>query len=410
MNNVSVIMARGIEGCGVTKYTVEQIKWLRKNNYEVKIFASKDKSFSRKNAHIIDDVNLFKFANKTLLDQMISECNNSDFIVINSLPAKSNGRGKGVGDEALNNWIHALKSFDKPVVLIQHDHTIYSIKRNGALDEAIESADIIFAHSTKNDFSEYVRDQSSLGPLSHFFGEENNKKIIAFQPGIDFDGIRKKYWKPIEEQDNFHHKWIGRTTSWKGFDLMFSWHNNFLMPNGCLTTLEGIEKSPAYLAFKELSDYYDHLADHPNDIDLSDRYGDKASVFSTFINDELMHRMSRCAFGYQLSILKPKYIERSIEYTHCEVVASGAIPVFRKEYGDTCIHRVTGDPLSKSKNNCTLWLDKTNGSDVIEQVKLLANDPVMRNEWREAAFEFYKSHQDSDLTFSDLFKNIKENI
>ena len=410
MNNVSIIMARGIEGCGVTKYTIEQIKWLRKNNYNIKVYASKDKSFSRKNSHAFEDINLFKFSDMHLLKQMIDECNNSDVIIINSLPAKSNGRGKGAGDEALTNWIYALKSFKKPVVLIQHDHTIYSIKRNGALDEAIENSNIVFAHSTKNDFSEYVYNIASGGPLGQFFGEINNKKILSFQPGFDFEGVRKKYWKSIEEQDSLHHKWIGRTTSWKGFDLMFKWHNEYLMPNGYLTTLEGIEKSPAYLAFKELSDYYDHLADHPDIVDLTDRYGKKATVFSTFINDELLHRMSRCGFGYQLSILKPKYIEKSIEYTHCEIVAAGAIPVFRKEYGDACIHRITGDPLTKSKNNYTVWLDKTNCQEVIEQIKLLSNDIALRDEWREGAFEFYKNHQDSDLTFADLFKNIKDKI
>ena len=412
MNKVSVIMARGVEGCGVTKYTVEQIKWLRKHGYEVKVYAAKDKNYSRKYAHDLGEFEHFKFADERAINTMIEECNNSDVIMINSLPSKDTGRGKGSGAEAVENWKKALTSFTKPVVLIQHDHTVYSIKRNGALNEAIDAADIIFAHATTNDFSNYVKEHTGAGnPLLAALGhEDTSPEIFSFQPGIDFDGIRAKYWKPIEEQDSRHHKWIGRTTSWKGFDLMFHWHNNFLMPNGYLSTFEGIEKSPAYLSFKEISDYYAELGNSPDDVDMSSRYGDKASVFSTFINDELMHRMSRVGFGYQLSILKPKYIERSIEYTHQEVVAAGAIPVFRKEYGDACKHRVTGDPLSESANNYTLWLDKTNGAEVIEQVKKLTNDPVLRDEWREGAYEFYKQHQDAELTFADLMNKIKENV
>ena len=31
---VAIIMGRGIEGCGVTKFTVEQTKWLKKNGYD----------------------------------------------------------------------------------------------------------------------------------------------------------------------------------------------------------------------------------------------------------------------------------------------------------------------------------------------------------------------------------------
>lgn len=412
MNKVSVIMARGVEGCGVTKYTVEQIKWLRKHGYETKVYAAKDKNYSRKYAHDLGDFEHFKFADEAGINKMIEECNNSDVIMINSLPSKDTGRGKGSGARAVDNWKHALKSFTKPVVLIQHDHTVHSIKRNGALNEAIDAADVIFAHATTNDFSEYVKEHTGAGnPLLAALGENTDSpNILSFQPGIDFDGIRKQYWKPIEDQDARHHKWIGRCTSWKGYKLMFSWHNNFLAPNKYLTTFEGIERSPAYLGFKEISDYYDELPNHPDDVDLSQRYGDKASVFSTFINDELMHRMSRVGFGYQLSILKPKYIERSIEYTHQEIVAAGVIPVFRKEYGDVCKHRLTGDPLSQSKNNYTLWLDETNGAEVIDQVNKLTNDSCLRDEWREGAFEFYKQHQDSEFTFVDLMTQIKENI
>lgn len=412
MKKISVIMARGVEGCGVTKYTVEQIKWLRKHGYETKVYAAKDKNYSRKYAHDLGEFDHFKFADGEAMNRMIEECNKSDVIMINSLPSKDNGRGKGSGAEAVENWRRALKEFKKPVVLIQHDHTVYSIKRNGALEEAIDAANIIFAHATTNDFSQYVKEYTGAGnPLLAALGEDTSSpEILPFQPGIDFDGIRAQYWKPIEEQDPRHHKWIGRTTSWKGFDLMFKWHNEFLMPNGYLTTFEGIEKSPAYLSFKEISDFYPELTTAHSEVDLSDRYGKKATVFSTFINDELMHRMSKVGFGYQLSILKPKYIERSIEYTHQEVVAAGAIPVFRKEYGDVCRHRVTGDPLSQSKNNFTLWLDKTNGAEVIEQVNKLTHDPILRNEWREGAFEFYKQHQDAELTFSDLMTKIKENL
>jgi hypothetical protein len=135
-------------------------------------------------------------------------------------------------------------------------------------------------------------------------------------------------------------------------------------------------------------------------------------VFGPYVNDKLLHRMSRSAFGYQLSILKPKFIEKSIEYTHCEVVSAGVVPVFRKEYGDTCVHRVTGDPLSKSKNNFTIWLSKEKADleDSINIVKRLAADPVLRDEWREGAYAFYKTHQDSEYVFDDLMKQVKDNL
>jgi hypothetical protein len=414
MTKVAIIMARGIEGCGVTKYTVEQVKWLKAHGYQTKVYASKDKTFARKNAHDLGDVDLFKFADGAQIDRFIEECNNSDYIFINSLPALGNGRGAGAGDEAIDNWVKALKAFKKPVILIQHDHTIYSIKRNAALDEAIEAADLIFAHARTNDFSDYVKERDAGSSLMSFFGEEesDSKKILNFQPGLDFELNRKKYWKDIDAQDPLHHKWIGRCTSWKGFDLMFEWHNNYLMPNQHLTTFEGIEKSPAFLAFKEISKFYNEIKSDPNGFDLSQRYGDIASVFGPYVNDGLLDRMSRSGFGYQLSILKQKFIEKSIEYTHCEVASVGTVPVFRKEYGELAVHRVTGDPLSKSKDNFTIWLskEKADMEESINMVKRLAADPVLRDEWREGAYAFYKAHQDSEYVFEDLMKQVKDNL
>lgn len=411
---IAIIMGRGIEGCGVTKYTVEQVKWLRSHGYETKVYTSKDKTFARKDSHDLGEVDAFKFADTSQIDRFINECNNFDYIFINSLPALGNGRGAGVGDTAIYNWVKALKSFNKPIILIQHDHMIHSIKRNAAIDEAISVASLIFAHSSNNDFSDYIRKNINSSSLMSFFGEETvTKKIFNFQPGLDFELNRKNYWKPISEQDALHHKWIGRCTSWKGYDLMIDWNSKYLSKENYLTTLEGIEKSPAFIAFKEQFKFFNHVLDKPETIDLSERYGNnEVTVFGTYKNSEMLHRMSRVGFGYQLSVLKPKYIEKSIEYTHCEVASVGTVPVFNKEYGDVCIHRVTGDPLSKSKDNFTIWLskEKSDMEVAINKIKKLAADPILRDEWREGAYAFYKAHQDSEYVFKDLMKYVKDNV
>ena len=39
-------------------------------------------------------------------------------------------------------------------------------------------------------------------------------------------------------------------------------------------------------------------------------------------------------------------------------------------------------------------------------IKMLENDSAMRDDWREMAFEFYKSHQNSEEVFQRLFNTI----
>jgi hypothetical protein len=120
--------------------------------------------------------------------------------------------------------------------------------------------------------------------------------------------------------------------------------------------------------------------------------------------------MSTCGFGYQLSVLDERFIERSIEYTHCEVACTGVVPVFRKSYGERVTHRKLGDKLVNCKDSGTIWLDDNDMQPAYDIIQKLGRDPVMRNEWREKAFEFYKIHQDSLFTFEEMMGKIKEKI
>ena len=401
--NVVLIMARGVEGCGVTKFTVEQHNWFKKHGYNVRSFASIDKNYSRKNVHDTSNFELIKFANDASTDLMIEACNMADYVIVNSLPPKENHRSLGVEQKAYDNWKRALLSFTKPVVLVQHDHKIYSIKRNACLEEAIDAADLIMVHSMENDFVNYVRTRKGITGI---FEEE--KKIVSFQPGLSFDNIKEKYWVDIKEQDSFHHKWIGRSTSWKGYDLMFSWYDNYLKHAEHVASFEGIDKGPAFIDFKAKYNFINKMTTDPDTVKLYN--GEPATVFGSFKNENMLRRMAKVAFGYQLSLLEPKYIQNSIEYTHCELVACGALPVFRKEYGDKCIHRVTGDPLSESKGNNTIWLSKDNMEECINTVTSLAIDYKRRDDWRHAAYEFYKNHQDSEHVFKNMMEKIESNL
>lgn len=399
---VAIIMGRGIEGCGVTKFTVEQTKWLSKNGYDFTVYSSKDKSWTRKNAHDVSNVVQLKFAKADQMQTLIDGCNASDVVIINSLPSLSHS------DECVAQFKRALNEITKPIVLVQHDHSSLSIKRNAAIAESIQRANVIFAHSDTNDFAKLVKETTGESGLTSFFEETEPKKVLNFQPGMDFDTVRAKYWKPIEETEGDMHKWIGRTTSWKGYVQMFKFHNEFLRPNNHITTFEGIEKSPAYIAFRELSEFHGMIDKDITTVPLA--YDQPAYVFGPYVNDAMLQRMATCAFGYQLSVLDARFIQRSIEYTHCEVACVGVVPVFRKTYGERCTHRKFGDKLINCKDTGTIWLDDNDMQPAFDLVNKLSRDAVMRDEYRNMAFEFYKLHQDASYTFAEMMDLIKKNI
>ena len=229
------------------------------------------------------------------------------------------------------------------------------------------------------------------------------RKIHLRQPAINFKEY-KKFWKSVDKQDSKHHKWIGRTARWKGYDLMFNFHNNYLKNLGHLTTFEGIEKSPVYIEFKRNYNFYDSLGLNPNDVDITNRYGDKPTVFSQYVNIDMLERLSRCGFGYQLSILDKRYLQNSLEFTHLESVAVGVVPIFRKEYGNFCIHRYYDKPLTDL--DCgTIWLSDDNMEECKEKIIELSNDKQLRDDYRKKAIDCY-SYYDCNYIINDMFKII----
>jgi len=389
MKKIIHLMGRGIEGCGVTKFTIEFDNWLNNNGYDSQIIALTDKKWSRNKSHVFN-VSEVKFKKDDEATVVLNRCNDADLVIIESLPSIAHD------ENAILNFKRVINSTTTDIMLIQHDHSALSIRRNACQEDAIDASKYIYAHALTNDFAKIVDEYTNTL-------WSDSKEVRTFQPAMDFDLVRAKYWKDIEEQDPLHHKWIGRTTSWKGYKEMFKF-TELLKKEGYLVTMEGIERSPAFIDFKNLGEFHSHVAENIEDIDL--KYGSDAYVFGPYINDDLLHRMSRVGFGYQLSRMKEKYIYRSIEYTHCEVVCTGTIPVFNAEYGRSVTHRSTDNRMINDKNTGTIWFDQHNMDESLALINKLASDNVMRNEWREMAFEYYKDHQDSNNVFKEIMNEV----
>lgn len=411
MNEIVLLMGRGVEGCGVTKFTIELSNYLESVGETVRVVALKDKVWSRKDSHDLRNLENFKFAKDEEYNKAFEICNNAKMIIVNSLPSKVTKKGATATDEAaVVNFLKLLEEVKSPIVMIQHDHNKLSLRRNAGTGVLVRKAVAIFAHSTTGHFADQVNEMAGTSGLSSFLSES---KIIPFQPALNFNELANMYWQPIDKQDPLLCRWVGRTTFWKGFVPMFDFHNNYLKDAGFASVMEGIEKSPAYLDFKTKSPYVDMLQNKkPNTIDMKDYRGKDCVVFSIYNNDAMLQRMARSGFGFQLSLLAPHFVEKSIEYTHCEIPAVGVVPVFRKEFGDVCTHRITGNVLTADADSGTIWLptDKTQMGSAFETLQRLSKDSVERDEWRHKAFEYYRSHQDSYYVFSDLFEKIKTAI
>ena len=84
--NISILMGRGIEGTGNTKYAVELQEHIESIGSTCNVYANKDKKWGREKSHN-NHIQLISYIDNERF--IIDECLKSDLIVVLSVPAKN---------------------------------------------------------------------------------------------------------------------------------------------------------------------------------------------------------------------------------------------------------------------------------------------------------------------------------
>lgn len=387
MEKPAILLGRGIEGCGVTRCAIEISKALG-----APIYATADRPWPRRKFTSYNEFIEFRsFIGDDCRNMQRTINENHDALLIFSVPPI-----KGFLDVALDNFVNMIRGVRVPKVALQFDHNIQSIRRNARFTEILEECDLILTHSLCNDFAEFVREENIQVPL------------YKMSLGFDFDSHREYFWRPAEEQETVV-RWIGRFAGWKNPQLMIDFHNNYLRGSNFITILEGLEANISYAELlhtdvvnkfrprKELGETSEF--NHGDEV-----IGKGPYLYPPYEHDSCMRRLAASKFGSDLYQLKIKQYGNNIENCHAEVVASGCVPVFHKHFGTYVMHRKYGDPLITLKNSGTIWIDDDahTMANAAQQMVSLSEDHGLRNEWREMAYDFYKSHADINIVASEL--------
>ena len=397
---VAIILGRGVEGCGVTRCAIE----FQRAHPGTKIFGTLDKKWGRRNGMDFE-CDEFIAADWSQCERVIKEVNeNFDLFIVHSIPSKDHPV------ECANNFVKILEEVKIKKAMIHVDHSVKSLHNNARLEDICNRVEVIMTHSNTGVFAKWLKKI------------RNTTRFTTMGLGFNYDATRAQYWKPIELQDSKKLRWIGRSARWKGPAIMLDFHQEELRSSGFCTILEGLEASIAYATVL----YYDnHEKQKPRDVINKFRvrpefnennkfthgeeiYGGPAYCYPQYVNVDCMERLSLSAFGSDLYHLNPEQYGDNIENCHAECIATGTVPIFHKHFGDNIIHKVTGDPCTKSNKNGTIWLDRDNFVSASELVKKLSADPILRDEWREMAFEFWKQHSDSKIIVADILSKIEK--
>ena len=392
-----ILLGRGTEGCGVTQCAIQMQKVTGAT-----ILSANDKKWGRAKGL---DLQQTEMSVGKEWEEMANIVNQHDVCIVYSVPSKSHPQ------DCQDNFPKLLDAITIRKAFINVDHKSASIARNANLAEVCKKMDVIMTHSLENDFSRFMKKNKILVPL---------KKMGL---GFDYDGHRAKYWKAIHAQQRSMVRWIGRTAMWKGPALMIDYHQDALMDAEFITVLEGLEASIQY----PLVLYRDNKEETPTDRRKvvnyfrpekqhgetqkflpefygTEKVGNGAYLYPQYINEDCMNRMSRSAFGADLYHLKAETYGNNIENCHAEIIASGAVPIFHKHFCDNVIHKEQGKPVTLCKDTGTIGLDYSNFEECKEVMIKLKNDPAMRDDWREMAFEFWKQHSDGEMVVGEIME------
>ena len=392
-----ILLGRGTEGCGVTQCAIQMQKVTGAT-----ILSANDKKWGRAKGLQIEQAEMSVGKE---WEQMARLINLHDLCIVYSIPSKSHPQ------DCQDNFLKLLDAIDIRKAFINVDHKSASIARNANLAEICGKVDVIMTHSLENDFCRFAKKNKVVTPI---------KKMGL---GFDYDGHREKYWRPIEEQNDHYVRWIGRTAMWKGPALMIDFHQDALMDNEFITILEGLEASIQYplvlyrdnknetpVDRRKVVNYFRPEKQHGETQKFlpefygQEKIGEGSYLYPQYMNSECMERLSLSAFGSDLYHLKAETYGNNIENCHAEIIACGSIPIFHKHFCDNVIHKVQGKPVSQCTNTGTIGLDYSNFEECKNIMIQLKNDPTMRDDWREMAFEFWKQHSDGNTVVNEIIQ------
>ena len=406
-----LLMGRGIEGTGNTKYAVELQEYLEDSGHNVITIANSDKKWGREKSHP-NKINLISFS--YCEEQITETCKDADAVIVLSVPAKNYD---WFSQDSFYNVIDALNKEKIKLVYIQVDHKMASIKRNFYVDDMyidiLEKFDIIFTHSRNCDFLRFC-EENLLNLKKVYCSKDLNIGEIF---GINF----KKYKNLWSKEKQYKVvRFMGRSANWKGPWLVRDIHENYLKSQGYITILEGIEGSIGTVAelYKETKPLRipgddviirfstdDKRALNNNTMEFE--YNKPTYILPPYDNVLGMKRLSESMFGIELLLLDDKILSDVYEYAMLEIVAVGTIPVFRKRWGEK--YFINGKPIIEQDSG-VIFMDENNPSDAIETMNELSDNKELYEIRRNKVYEFFKNNFDSTIIFSRMMEVINDEV
>jgi hypothetical protein len=385
---IALVLAKGVEGCGLTRHTIEFYNWLIKEGHEATIYAAIQKKWPR---HKSTDIVATEFKLKDI-PKIAAELEEHDVVYYTSYPHKS------VGDEFneafIEQCIYGLKNPVKVGNCL--DHNTANLAKNYKYWDVMKVMDTMFNYSARSNFANKLREEAPDTPLIE----------MNLNP-YDYDA-----WNhvvvPAEKQQRrvtYFGRFAGFKDPFRMFDIM-----NLLKDEDFVTEARGVERSmgalPMFLEEDRKTPRSDvfEVNEKKNPVTYP-QHTDKLYIYGPYNLAEGMSELGNSMFGAEFFNLPERLYGSMIEYAMSEVIAAGTIPLFDKHWGEHVIHRTEGVPFIELEN-FAIFVDRDDVEASIPQMLELAADHKKRDEFRKNSLRLAKLHNAPEVVNTDLFEAI----
>lgn len=403
--NVALILGRGIEGAGVTRYMIEICGFLRKADIGHQVFVIDDKKWGRGKAQDMPEYHLI---GKEMLEPgniFTNTLNQFDYVFINSVPSVKHSQW------AQDGFLRMVKEIKTKKIVFQNDHKIASIWRNANFFEICNQCDGIVSHSITSPF---------FNKLIQLFGSDIKNKFIQLHVGFNFEPLakyrKKEHFKKIT--------YLGRFATFKQPERLYGFLP-YAKNNNLLLEMKGVERSLG--ALKIFYEDLDSGSKEPNhrmvevnkkvienglQVDNDKRDLNKVYIFGPYEYVDGMESLSSSLVGADFYHLNADAYGDNFEYAQCEIVGVGTVPMFDYHWAENCsVFDGKGNNTGKRFVDLETYglfvkKDLSNVEEIVEKINDIYSNKALHKQYLDCSFEITQAHCDSNWIFQKLIDDV----
>lgn len=377
---VAIVLMKGFDGCGVSRFAIEHQKYLRSNSKICDIYAFADNTYCREKAHKDKEVIFYKKFTDV-------DFSNYDILVLNSYP-------KDFSEEDFNYY----KSLKCIKVAMMHEILRANVSRIKNVWDWIFASDLVSSFSDTMDFVKDLKDK----------GFDMNR-YFSFKMAVNDEDMEKLYNGSLNADKKNRLIYFGRWTSMKDPSRLYS-YKTLDIGNSLDYSMIGIERSIG--AFYDI--FKNDLCDAPklsfleniNDFESANIDKNKVGVFPPVNRDTALQILNNSMFGcsfYRLKDNKINNLGNRMEFTQIEI-SCVCLPVFDISWGKNTFDSVTGKSFYELDSNA-VYSDSNNLNKSLEEMEMLINNKDIYNIRRKNIYDLVKRNYGSKSNI-DYFYNI----